>query len=47
MNTADLSSFTITVSEAADTIQSAIPSYLANSDGPRQSALLGIYINEA
>ncbi|WP_292290058.1 putative Ig domain-containing protein [Mesorhizobium sp.] len=45
--TADLSLFTITVSEAVDTIQSAVPGVFANSDGPRQSALPGIFINEA
>ncbi|MBZ9759504.1 putative Ig domain-containing protein [Mesorhizobium sp. CA8] len=45
--TKDLSTFTITVSEALDTIQSAIPGVFANSDGPRQSALPGSYINEA
>lgn len=44
---ADLNSFTITISEASDTIQSAVPGSFVNSDGPRQSALPGIYINEA
>lgn len=45
--TADLTTFTITVSVSGATKQAMLPFIYANSNGPRQSMLPGAYINEA
>lgn len=45
--TADLPTFSITVSISGATRQAMTPSAYANSNGPRQSMLPGAFINEA